>query len=197
MLSYATLSELPRKWDLLNRFSFCVIAYAKWSRSRHLFSRIGFTQVPLRTRVCRLCYLYSAKVRAHNPFRGGGGPCTPCSSSLQCFQIRLELIKTALCQAHTILPSEPGKRGETHSCCEVIIWTKFGLFGGYYLGQVVILAYFYSGFKWFLHIQLSSVFLFTQVSGIFVKIAFLENCVPKLFLWNVLVLTVIFWTSLL
>ena len=50
-----------------------------------------------------------------------------------------------------------------YSCCEVIIWAKFGLFRGYYLGQVeviiwakVILDYSYSGFKRFLHIKLSS-----------------------------------------
>ena len=43
-----------------------------------------------------------------------------------------------------------------HICCEVIIWAKFGVLNiGYFLGQAkviiwakLILAYFYSGFKW-------------------------------------------------
>ena len=47
-------------------------------------------------------------------------------------------------------------------CCEVIIWAKFGHFRCYYLGQVgviiwakLFLAYNNSGFKRFLHTQLS------------------------------------------
>ena len=47
-------------------------------------------------------------------------------------------------------------------CCEVIIWAKFGHFRCYYLGQVgviiwakLFLAYKNSGFKRFLHTQLS------------------------------------------
>ena len=47
-------------------------------------------------------------------------------------------------------------------CCEVIIWAKFGHFRCYYLGQVgviiwakLFLAYKNSGFKQFLHTQLS------------------------------------------
>ena len=54
-----------------------------------------------------------------------------------------------------------------YMCCEVIIWSKFGIFGSYYLVQVgfleviiwskfVFLTYKNSGFKRFvLHTQLS------------------------------------------
>ena len=48
-------------------------------------------------------------------------------------------------------------------CCEVIIWSKFGPFRGFYLVQVEVIiwskfvskTYCYSGFRWFLHTQLS------------------------------------------
>ena len=50
--------------------------------------------------------------------------------------------------------------------CEVLIWGRFGLLRGYYLGQVGVIIWtkeifglFYSGFKRLVHIQLSFCFL--------------------------------------
>ena len=78
-------------------------------------------------------------------------------------------------------------------CCEVIIWSKFGGFGSYYLVQVgfleviiwskfVFLAYKNSGFKRLvLHTQLSfCVFFCPQFSGNFLKIAFFKKRVQNL-----------------
>ena len=82
-------------------------------------------------------------------------------------------------------------------CCEVIIWAKFGHFRCYYLGQVgviiwakLFLAYKNSGFKRFLHTQLSfSVFFCAQLSGSYLKIAFFKKWVQKLGFSNFCVLS--------
>ena len=78
-------------------------------------------------------------------------------------------------------------------CCEVIIWSKFGVFKCYYLVQVGVFKCYYlvqvcfltyknSGFKRFgLHTQLSfCVFFCAQLSGNFPKIAFFKKRVQKL-----------------
>ena len=59
----------------------------------------------------------------------------------------------------------------------VIIWAKQGLLSG----PRSFLAYFYSGIKRFLHIQLSFCVFLALLPGNFVKIAVFENSVPKLF----------------
>ena len=74
--------------------------------------------------------------------------------------------------------------------CRVIIWSKFGVLESYYLVQVRViiwskwgfLANFYSGFKRFLHTQLSfCVFCLCPIlSGNFLKIAFFKKRVQKL-----------------
>ena len=75
-----------------------------------------------------------------------------------------------------------------YACCEVIIWAKFGHFRCYDLGQVgviiwakLFLAYKNSGFKRFLHTQLSfCVFFCAQLSGNYLEIAFFKKRVQKL-----------------
>ena len=75
-----------------------------------------------------------------------------------------------------------------YMCCEVIIWSKFGVSGSYYLVQVGVLGSYYlvqvcflanknSGFKRFvLHTQFSfCVFFCAQLSGNFLKIAFFQK----------------------
>ena len=81
-------------------------------------------------------------------------------------------------------------------CCEVIIWAKFGHFRCYYLGQVgviiwanLFLAYKNSGFKRFLHTQLSFSFFCAQLSGSYLKIAFFKKWVQKLGFSNFCVLS--------
>ena len=67
-----------------------------------------------------------------------------------------------------------------HTCCEVIIWSKFGGFKGYYLVQVgviiwskfVFLPIFFVVSSDFLHTQLLLCVFCAQLSGNFLKIAF-------------------------
>ena len=71
------------------------------------------------------------------------------------------------------------------SYCLVQVWGFIELLSGpskgYYLVQVRLLAYFYSGFKRFLHTQLSSCLIFcAQLSGNFLEIAFFRKRVQKL-----------------
>ena len=85
-------------------------------------------------------------------------------------------------------------------CCEVIIWAKFGQFRCYYLGQVgviiwakLFLAYKNSGFKRFLHTQLSfSVSFCAQLPGSYLKIAFFKKWVQKLGFFKFLCFKLIF-----
>ena len=81
-----------------------------------------------------------------------------------------------------------------YMCCEVIIWSKFGVFGSYYLVQVGVfgsyryylvqvcfIAYKNSGFKRFLHTQLSfCVSFLCPIIWQFSKIAFFKKRVQKL-----------------
>ena len=75
--------------------------------------------------------------------------------------------------------------GECNVCCEVIIWAKFGLCRGYFLGQVDF-GLFYSGFKRFCAHSVTILCFCCPVSRQSSKKAFLKDCVH--FFSNILVL---------
>ena len=107
-----------------------------------------------------------------------------------------------MCTGTFAMPkARPNGDASGHICCEVIIWAKFGHFRCYYLGQVgfiiwakLFLAYKNSGFKRFVaHTVIILCFLFgAQLSGSYLKIAFLKKRVATIGFFKFLCFKLIF-----
>ena len=117
------------------------------------------------------------------------------------WRLKNKIAKNPFCQEPSQFPTRlQNTMSNLYICCEVIIWAKFCHFRCYYLGQVgviiwakLFLAYNNSGFKRFLHTQLSfSVFLLCPIIWQLSKNSLFQKMGAKIGFFNFLCFKLIF-----